>query len=105
MPSERGESSGSSRLISDLDTTAWTTAESPKPSTSAQRISQNIENAKCSASTIAPGTDAMKIKALSRSCGHRDGSLHSLPVVVVDVTPVDERAGCVELVRESFGLQ
>jgi hypothetical protein len=49
MASERGESSGSSRLISPLDTTAWTTPESAKPRMSAQRISQNMANARLSA--------------------------------------------------------
>jgi hypothetical protein len=44
--SERGESSGSSRLISRLDTTAWTAPDRAKPRMSAQRISQNIANAR-----------------------------------------------------------
>src|ERR1700731_2708295 len=40
-----GESFGSSRLISPLETTAWTTPESPKPKISGHKISQNIANA------------------------------------------------------------
>src|SRR5437867_3757811 len=44
IASERGESSGISRVISDFDTTAWTTPDSAKPMISAQRISQNIAN-------------------------------------------------------------
>jgi hypothetical protein len=46
MHSERGESSGSSRLISPLDTTACTTPESAKPRIKAQRISQNMAKAR-----------------------------------------------------------
>jgi hypothetical protein len=41
----RGESSGSSRLISFLETTACTTADRVNPRMSAHRISQNIANA------------------------------------------------------------
>jgi hypothetical protein len=46
MHNERGESSGSSRLISPLDTTACTTPDSAKPRISAHRISPNIANAR-----------------------------------------------------------
>jgi hypothetical protein len=46
IQSERGESSGSSRLISPLEITAWTTPDRPKPRMSAQRISQNMANAR-----------------------------------------------------------
>src|SRR5947209_20573454 len=41
--SERGESSGNSLLISDFDTTAWTTPESANPRISAQRISHVMD--------------------------------------------------------------
>jgi hypothetical protein len=44
-----GESSGSSRLISDLETTAWTTAERANPGISPHKISQNMVKAMCSA--------------------------------------------------------
>ncbi len=54
MPIERGESSGSSRRISPFETTACTAPESAKPRISAHRISQNIPNAKLSASLIEP---------------------------------------------------
>ena len=54
MLKERGESSGRSRVISDLETTAWTTPESVKPRIRAHRISQVIPAAKRSACTIAP---------------------------------------------------
>jgi hypothetical protein len=57
--SERGESSGSSRLISPLDTTACTIPDSAKPRMSAQRISQNIPKAKLSASSKASNRSAM----------------------------------------------
>src|SRR6185437_11302697 len=50
ITSERAESSGSSRRISPLATTACTAAESAKPRISAHRISQNIPKAKESAS-------------------------------------------------------
>jgi hypothetical protein len=46
---QRGESSGSRRLISALDTTACTTAERANPRISAHRISQNMANAMLSA--------------------------------------------------------
>jgi hypothetical protein len=46
MHSDRGESSGSSRLISPLDTTACTIPDSAKPRMSAHRISQNMANAR-----------------------------------------------------------
>jgi hypothetical protein len=46
MASERGESSGNSRLISRLDTTACTAPDRTKPRISAHRISQNIANAR-----------------------------------------------------------
>src|SRR6266542_3321787 len=46
---ERGESSGSSRPISALDTTAWTAPEIAKPRISAQRISQLMAAARLSA--------------------------------------------------------
>src|SRR5919197_1366735 len=49
IPSERGESSGSRRRISDFDTTACTAPESAKPRINAHRISQNIPNANESA--------------------------------------------------------
>src|SRR5438128_7020650 len=45
MLSDRGESSGRSRLICDFETTACTAAERPKPRIRAQRISQNIAKA------------------------------------------------------------
>ncbi len=45
-----GESSGISRRISPLETTAWTAPERAKPRMSAQRISQNIPKAKLRAS-------------------------------------------------------
>ena len=51
IASVRGESSGSSRLISRLETTACTTPESAKPRISAHRISQNIPKANESART------------------------------------------------------
>src|SRR6266536_3823751 len=47
--SERGESSGSSRLISLLETTACTAPVRAKPRISAHRVSQNIANASPSA--------------------------------------------------------
>src|SRR6266508_3872901 len=47
--SQRGESSGSSRLISLLETTACTAPDRAKPRISAHRISQNIANASPSA--------------------------------------------------------
>src|SRR6266508_2560395 len=47
--SERGESSGSSRLISLLETTACTAPDRAKPRISAHRISQSIANASPSA--------------------------------------------------------
>jgi hypothetical protein len=53
MAIERAESSGRSRRISRFETTACTTAERKKPRISAHRISQNIPNAKLSASRIA----------------------------------------------------
>src|SRR6266540_3791770 len=46
---DRGESSGSSRLISLLETTACTALDRAKPRISAHRISQNIANASPSA--------------------------------------------------------
>jgi hypothetical protein len=46
MASDRGESSGSSRLISRFDTTACTAPDRAKPRMSAQRISQNIAKAR-----------------------------------------------------------
>src|SRR6266508_6744204 len=46
---DRGESSGSSRLISPLETTACTAPDSAKPRISAHRISQSIANASPSA--------------------------------------------------------
>src|SRR6266540_3239598 len=54
--SERGESSGSSRLISLLETTACTTPDSAKPRISAHTISQSIANASPSAWPIGPST-------------------------------------------------
>jgi hypothetical protein len=57
--SERGEASGSSRLISPLDTTACTTPERPKPRISAHRISQNIANARLRACPSPPSTSLM----------------------------------------------
>src|SRR5436190_11848195 len=68
MPSVRGELSGSSRAISDFDTTACTAAERAKPRTSAQRISHVIKNAKWRASAIALPIDAISIVS-SRLCG------------------------------------
>src|SRR5438093_13138788 len=50
MPRERGESSGSRRVISRLETTACTAPESAKPRISAQRISQVMPKAKLRAS-------------------------------------------------------
>ena len=47
--SVRGEASGKSLRISLFDTTACTAAESAKPSTRAQRISQVMPNAKLNA--------------------------------------------------------
>src|SRR5215218_10322548 len=46
MASEWGESSGSRRLISRLDTTACTAPDKAKPRMSAHRISQNMANAR-----------------------------------------------------------
>src|SRR5919197_810535 len=57
--SERGESSGSSRLISALETTACTAPDSAKPRTSAHRISQHMANARPSAWPAAPSTVPM----------------------------------------------
>src|SRR5215467_15559059 len=45
MQIERGEESGSRRLISPFVTTAWTTPDRAKPRISAHRISQPITNA------------------------------------------------------------
>src|SRR6058998_209562 len=59
ISSVRVESSGRSRLIADFETTAWTIADNPKPRTSAQRISQDIANAKPRAAPIAVSTPAM----------------------------------------------
>src|SRR5712691_6648448 len=59
--SVRGESSGSSRRISCLETTAWTAPESAKPRMSAQRISQVIPPANESARTISCPTVAARI--------------------------------------------
>src|SRR6266545_4315140 len=54
--SDRGESSGSSRLISALETTACTAPDSAKPRISAHRISQSIANASPSACPMGPST-------------------------------------------------
>jgi hypothetical protein len=51
IPSERAESSGRSRVISALETTACTAAERTKPSTRAQSISQHIPKARERASS------------------------------------------------------
>src|SRR6266508_1205381 len=53
---DRGESSGSSRLISPLETTACTAPDSAKPRISAHRISQSIANARPSACPIGAST-------------------------------------------------
>src|SRR6266511_1748330 len=53
---ERGESSGSSRPISALDTTAWTAPEIAKPRVSAQRISHAMAAARLSAWPSASST-------------------------------------------------
>ena len=53
MAIDRGRSSRSRRLISLCDTTAWTIAESVKPSISGHRISHPIANAMLRARTIA----------------------------------------------------
>src|SRR2546426_668843 len=45
----RGESSGSSRVISDFETSAWTAADNANPRTSAHRISHVIPNEMLSA--------------------------------------------------------
>src|SRR5205823_1107186 len=58
---ERGESSGSSRLISDFDTTAWTTADKPNPRINAHSTSHVIDAERWSARTIAPPTVANAI--------------------------------------------
>src|SRR6266542_1350686 len=49
IPSDRGESLGSSRPISALETTAWTAPEIAKPRISAHRISQAMAAARLSA--------------------------------------------------------
>src|SRR5206468_622418 len=60
-----GESSGSSRLISALDTTAWTAAERANPSTRAHRISQVIPKARLRAWAIPPVIAAARLKPKS----------------------------------------
>jgi hypothetical protein len=54
MASVRGESSGKSRRISALETTACTAAERAKPRISAHRIFQNMPKAKLNASSSSP---------------------------------------------------
>jgi hypothetical protein len=56
MASVRGRSSPSKPITVDRRTTAWTIADSPKPTTSAQRISQVIDPAMANACTIASTT-------------------------------------------------
>jgi hypothetical protein len=56
MASVRGRASPSNRITVDRRTTAWTIADSPKPTTSAQRISQVIDPAMANACTIASNT-------------------------------------------------
>ena len=58
IASDLGESSGSSRVISDFEITACTTADSANPRTSAHRISHVIPNAMSSASAIGDSSDA-----------------------------------------------
>ena len=58
IASDLGESSGSRRIISPLEITACTTADSANPRTSAHRISHVIANAKSSASAIGDRSDA-----------------------------------------------
>src|SRR5882724_3944621 len=65
IASVRGESSGSSRLIWRLETTAWTTPESAKPRISAQRISQSIAKAKPSACPMPASTVVITIPPVS----------------------------------------
>src|SRR5438105_13633547 len=61
MASVRGESSGSSRVISPLETTAWTTPERAKPRTSAHKISHVIPKAMLRACATPPPIDASTI--------------------------------------------
>ena len=56
-PRERRESSGSSRVISDLETTACTMPDRVNPRMSAQSTSQNMAKAKLSASTANMGRE------------------------------------------------
>src|SRR6266700_3538741 len=65
MDSVRGESSGNRRVISDFDTTACTTAESPKPRIRAHRTSQVIPPAKDRESTTLPPKLATNYEALA----------------------------------------
>src|SRR5439155_1087105 len=65
IASVRGESSGSSRLIWRLETTAWTTPESAKPRISAQRISQSIAKAKPSACPMPASTVVITVPPVS----------------------------------------
>src|SRR5262249_2489293 len=87
IASDFGESSGSKRLISVFETTAWTTPESPNPKINGHKISQNMANAIQSAwpgavkSCIARSVlfCAGAIQDCSRNC--RDEDLHESPDV------------------------
>ena len=52
----RGESSGSRRLISSFDTTAWTTADKKKPRMRAHKSSQAMLSVMRTACSIAGST-------------------------------------------------
>ncbi len=69
MARDRGESSGSRRVISDFDTTACTAPDRANPRTSAHRISHVIPPVKLSASRISPPTEPTAAVACPMSGG------------------------------------